>query len=195
MSHTRHLNNCKSINNICQLCDETFDQVVELRTHVYEEHSGKLFSCNLETCPLSFTTKKGQEYHIKNAHKSYACTQCKQIFPSAGELSLHKMSDEHKKINKRVKCQGCNSTFSGRFEAERHFKSTCVFNPKREVKCGVCKIETGLACDFLKHLQSEHSVTSGHLCTRCLVHFHSELRLEAHLKNCDPSKPKKKKTE
>ena len=81
LSHTRHLNACKSINNICQICDEIFDEVVELRTHVYEDHSGKLYSCNLETCPLSFTTKKGQEYHINNAHKSYACTQCKQVFP------------------------------------------------------------------------------------------------------------------
>ena len=87
-----------------------------------------------------------------------------KYFPSAGELSLHKMSDEHKKINKCVKCQGCNSTFSGKFEAERHFKSTCVFNPKREVKCGVCKTETGLACDFLKHLQSKSTLLLQGIC-------------------------------
>ena len=176
LSHTRHLNSCKSAKLICSLCDQKLPNASELQKHIREEHPGKLFVCTMNGCTFSFTSCKGLEYHMGNTHsgKEFNCSPCKLSFDTAQELNEHKKSLDHKSRRKPVECRSCKKTYIGKYEAERHYKNSCFFNPDWNVKCNICKKNSGPASELLGHLkkstrfQSEvlmHSVLKRNIVT------------------------------
>lgn len=186
LSHTRHLNSCKSAKLICSLCDQKLPTVSELRKHIGEEHPGKLFVCTTNGCTFSFTSRKGLEYHMGNTHsgKEFNCSPCKLSFDTAQELNEHKKTLDHKSRRKPVECRGCKKTYIGKYEAERHYEKSCFFNPDRNVKCNICKKSNGPASELLGHLKKEHDSKAKLLCTRCLKEISSQKKLDEHLKTC-----------
>ena len=186
LSHTQHLNSCKSSKLICSICDEKLPEVSKLWKHIEETHPGKLFACAINECPFSLTSRKGLEYHIGNVHtgKEFNCSPCKQLFNSAQELNEHKRSQDHKSRRKPVECKGCKKSYIGKYEAERHFENSCLFNPNRNVKCNICKKVTVPASELLGHLKKEHESKAKFLCTRCLKEISSQKKLDEHLKTC-----------
>ena len=171
---------------ICSLCDKQLPQVSELCKHVAEAHPGKLFACTINDCPYSFTSQKGLEYHIGNIHmgKQFNCSLCKMSFSTARELTEHKKSQDHKNRRKPVDCKGCNKSYIGKYQVERHYHNSCLFNPNCNVKCNICKKTTGPACEFLAHLKKVHDFKSNFLCTHCLLHISLQKKLNEHLKTC-----------
>ena len=184
--HTWHLNSCKSKKMICSLCDEQLPEVTELRKHIAETHPGKLFVCTINDCPYSFTSRKGLEYHVDNIHtgKEFNCSPCKMLFNTAVELNEHKRSQDHKSRRKPVDCKGCNKSYIGKYEAERHYESSCLFNPNRNVKCNICKKYYGPASELLGHLKKVHESKAKFLCTWCLIQISSQKKLDEHLQTC-----------
>ena len=186
-AYNRHAPKCKAEKNQCIVCNSVFASPDHLRDHQMNEtsHVGKVFVCKEEGCYAQFTTKKGLAYH-RGTHtkKTFNCNPCQQVFDSREFFSAHKKTEEHKKNSKTTVCQGCKRKFHGKYEAKRHFDSSCSFNPDRKVKCTVCNVTTGPARDFLQHLKEEHSCTSKYLCTRCLLHFTTHAQLNSHQETC-----------
>ena len=77
-----------------------------------------------------------------------------------------KKTEEHRKNTKQTECQGCEHKFHGKYEAKRHFDSSCYFNPERNVKCTICNIVTGKAKHFLEHLKEEHNTYKTQILTK-----------------------------
>ena len=186
-AYNRHVAKCKSENKTCIVCNCVFNTRDELRDHQTKDisHIGKVFLCQEKDCYGAFTTKKGLDYHVRtHTARVFNCDACGQVFDSHEFFSAHKKTDEHKKNAKQTECQGCECKFHGKYEAKRHFDSSCYFNPERNVKCTVCNVVTGKAKNFLEHLKEEHSCPNKYLCTRCLIHFPTNSGLNSHLKSC-----------
>ena len=186
LSHTRHLNSCKSSKMICSLCDKKLPDVSKRWKHIEQTHPGKLFTCTIDECQFSFTSRKGLEYHIGNVHtgKEFNCSPCKQLFNTVQELNEHKRSQDHKSRRKPVECKGCKKSYIGKYEAERHFENSCLFNPNRNVKCNICKKVNVPDSELLGHLKKVHESKVKFLCTWCLKEILSQKKLDEHLKTC-----------
>ena len=185
LSYTRHVNKCKGKHLTYQKCDHIFENIDSPRQHMVDDHTKELFPSMFEGCYSSFNTKKGITCH-EGAHskKKLSCSPCNQEFETSNDLKNHNRTSAHKDKVKKNPCKGCGNIFNGKSAANRHFENYCPFNADRKVRCIVCKITTGKASEFLKHLQEKHASTNEHFCTRCLVEFPSEKKLKEHQEKC-----------
>lgn len=184
-AYTRHLCQCKSMVMECSICETKFPNGQQMRKHINETHEGKLWACTYESCYRYFGTKKGMTYHLgEHVQRNFSCASCNEDFVSADELNVHKRSQDHRQRSKQSICKSCKNTFSGKYERDRHFNTTCPFNAERTVKCKVCNYNTGKAKDFLSHLQEKHNSQLQYICTRCLLDFPTSKELDKHQLSC-----------
>ena len=66
-------------NEICDKCDEEFENGENLRTHVEADHHVNQLSC--EQCEYIGNTQQGLKSHITKKHKSKEVVQVDQIVP------------------------------------------------------------------------------------------------------------------
>ena len=160
----------------CSLSETKFADGEQMRNHIIQTHSGKLWPCEQEGCYRYFTTKKGWNYHLGEVHiqKNFSCSPCNEEFSNVEDLSNHKKMPAHKMRSKQSVCKDCKKVFTGKYESTRHFNTACPFNPDRAAKCKVCNVNTGKAREFLAHLKEAHNSKNQYLCTRCLLDFATE---------------------
>ena len=170
----------------CSLCETKFADGEQMRNHIIQTHSGKLWPFEQEGCYRYFTTKKGWNYHLGEVHvqKNFSCSPCNEEFSNAEDLSNHKKTPAHKTRSKQSVCKDCKKVFTGKYESTHHFNTACPFNPDRAAKCKVCNVNTGKAREFLAHLKEAHNSKNQYLCTHCLLNFPTEKQLSAHQETC-----------
>ena len=127
-AYTLHLCLCKSTVMECSICNFKFTDGENLQAHILKHHEGKLLHSAKLFCLLQF--EKGKVYHKDNHFKKdLTCNYCNEVFDNAEQLQEHKKSPEHKACSKKKKCTPCQKEFIGKYELNRHYQSTCPFNP------------------------------------------------------------------
>jgi len=105
-----HKKTCETVRPKCTICDKTFTQRVNLKTHLklHLQENVKAYSCKYDNCTRSYIYKKNLLYHINKYHKKIelpriACTEpnCKQTFTRRQTLQSHvnRFHSKQKKVN------------------------------------------------------------------------------------------------
>ncbi|XP_050674147.1 zinc finger protein 664-like isoform X2 [Leptidea sinapis] len=155
--------NEKNVSIQCTACLKTFTNVVRLRKHTNELHSGKLFVCDY--CRRVFQYKDLLRIHILGKHlnnKQYKCSLCDFT--------------ANFKNNLTVRCKFCSRVCRDQKHYDKH--KCPMVKPTR--MCPVCgKLIQGNRKNLVTHMRS-HSDTLEFKCSRCPAAYKTPGALRVH---------------
>ena len=124
----------------CDSCGKTYKTLANLKRHLDDTHSDKLFQC--ETCDKQFTAKRNLLSHHKRHHQqsdtTYLCPHCGKKYLAESSMYSH-VRYKHKQAGQL--CKFCNKRFKDNYAIDRHMK-------KHDNKKGVCPRCCGLFKDM-----------------------------------------------
>ncbi len=171
----------------CLICDKSFDNFRNLKSHLARHSNYHSFTC--VHCETRFKHKTHLKRHIRNFHPdqefldTFQCCKCDQTFDTREQLKVHKETAEHRLI---FPCRHCpNLTFKSKYEREKH--ALTHRDPDR-FRCRICLKSFG----FLKQLKDHaptHSDKRPFTCYVCQKTFKRKSHLNSHkLSHTEPDK-------
>ena len=143
----------------CTVCEETFLDQPQLKSHIEAKHS---FKCPI--CAVSVETERQLEDHMLSKH-SIPCPMCPKKCTDINDFS------QHFKANHIEICEICNKEFGAKDELKKHYDNN------HSHKCTVCDEILRTEPLMRKHTNEEHSF----LCTVCKEIFEDNSKLTEHV--------------
>ena len=104
---------------VCNICDETYMSMRDLKSHISSIHEGIKFYCPL--CKEEFTQKYGLDHHVRRFHygvKPFSCKICDKSFSEHSRINRHiRTVHEGKTL---YQCSICNTKFTENGSLKRH---------------------------------------------------------------------------
>lgn len=173
----------------CICCNETFQDVSNMRAHM---HSHKIFKCKI--CNKKFTILSNLRRHLRKSHAAKAktdeddnddevlqfkCIGCEATFPR------RKLLSEHLKAHKDFVCRICKAKFTFATNLRKHLylhkRQIRVWRhiPSEKRTCDVCFKVFKYRPSMLKHRKKHDS--SGKECQFCAQVFENSIKLYKHM--------------
>lgn len=183
-SHLKNHQSLKKFKCIQGDCKEFYDTFEMLLRHVSSYHITQLYICHICNEPFNSLQSiasheighKGFENHSIQT-KQYKCSQCDAVFTKQEKLSLHMLTENHKKVcihckktyasDKRLrmhlqthrdlklfKCDICNRSFN----MKKYLTAHMTKHGTKEFKCLVCK-QMFYRSDILRRHMRSHTAT------------------------------------
>ncbi|CAH1797405.1 unnamed protein product [Owenia fusiformis] len=183
----------------CTHCDETFDNVEDLRKHLETVHN--MVSCTI--CPKRiFAHNQSRVLHELSHKDSYPyiiykdnwvcrfkCYKCPKEFTVSHKMASH-LAIEHKEPPKKYHCPKCDIRFMMIRSFDLHFVKH--FEDLQEGQCKICgKVLTGGFQCLKTHMQAVHERRRDHMCSICGHKTNQSGNLHRHMIRSHPSKMKK----
>lgn len=167
--------------NKCDICDETFEQKIQLQIHLNKHSENNQHTC-IE-CYATFDDVISLRRHYTNDHKSqkekkFECSICYKRYLTNHLLSIHMKSHENLKENK---CEICPFKTNSPYDLSNHVKR--MHNATRPFECQRCEKKFKRRCDLNNHNESIHSGIKTYVkCPQCDV-IVLEKGLHSHILN------------
>lgn len=111
----------------CPQCDQRFDSIHKLHSHIWDEHC--VDKCHKFLCPASahceqqFSTEEEVIAHLKEKHTRFCCDVCDlRTFSTLGELEAHLASAHHSTTVEILKCKLCDHLEAEMFHTEEELR-------------------------------------------------------------------------
>lgn len=180
-AHLKKHSSIKKFKCIQSHCNNFYDSVESLLHHVSNTHKTLSYSCH--NCNKSFNSLEEMAAHYQSYNNTciasfpqnalFKCTQCDAAFRKAEKLSLHMLTENHKKT-----CVYCNKTFSSDKRLRLHLQ---IHRKCKPYQCHVCSqsfhMKKYLSSHMLKH--GERKFT----CMVCKCLFKRQDSLQRHMKS------------
>ena len=114
---------------MCQLCQDTFHTLQDLRDHV-ATHERVNFECTI--CGKKSKSKRSLANHIKRHSENYACDLCEKKYTSKSSLYNHQRAH----TGQIDVCDICQKSFENRAPYLEHVNYSHTDEPT--VKCVFC---------------------------------------------------------
>jgi len=156
----------------CNLCDETFADLEELRMHVKNK---KDIQCKL--CGKSYQDYIGLQKHVRDTHspQNGMCNVCGKGFSSQSYLKTH-IERVHNKPERNLKCHICEKTFGVQRYLIIHMES----HKAKKFVCEICGKDYTRNFDMQTHMRSIHTGERPYKCTKCDASFARKNTLDMH---------------
>ena len=158
--------------HFCDLCAETFENVLDKKLHKLEYHSTDENKCRF--CSQSFPTVYHKTVHEKYEH---LCDICEKPFENAAVKEAHKLAVHN------VNCNFCNRSFTSAHSHKCHVTY--------EHLCNFCDKTFENAEKKKSHLLEYHGTKAGtkyikcRFCIRCFTTAKGKIIHEAYEHICD----------
>ena len=136
----------------CELCDEQFADITELKKHILKYH--KRIKC-CPCCPEVFKKSRALKCHISEQHPEHCC-------------------------KKGFTCEFCGKTFTVKNTLQDHIKS--IHDGVLEYKCDKCGREFGCRRNLVVHMKGVHEKLKNYVCHQCGQEFGYSQSLKTHMK-------------
>lgn len=182
----------------CVYCGKVCATYGELRRHQTAHHRSRSFSCR--DCDITFNSQGDQIYHRMRYHRKRTCGLCQHTCTGLVSFTEHVRSCHPGipvyKVNKRLVCEFCSSTFGDEKHLNDHIQSkhfglvhTCdvcgkvlgtaetlrIHRKLHEAEtyrtCDVCGRQFGRLASLMEHMRSKHpeNVPEKYRCSfKCL---------------------------
>lgn len=167
----------------CVYCGKVYATYGELRRHQTAHHRSRSFSCR--DCDITFNSQGDQIYHRMRYHRKRTCGLCQHTCTGLVSFTEHVRSCHPGipvyKVNKRLVCEFCSSTFGDEKHLNDHIQSkhfglvhTCevcgkvlgtaetlrIHRKLHEAEtyrtCDVCGRQFGRLASLMEHMRSKH---------------------------------------
>lgn len=179
----KHLKNHSSIKTfkcIQSQCNNFYDSVESLMHHVSSTHKTLTYTCH--NCHKTFNTLEDAAAHYQSYNNTcietfprselHKCSQCDSVFKNAEKLSLHMLTENHKKT-----CVHCNKTFTSDKRLRLHLQ---IHRQLKPYQCNICTqsfhMKKYLSSHMLKHGERQYT------CMVCKCLFKRQDSLQRHMR-------------
>ena len=137
----------RSFGVFCSVCKKKFRDNYSLKVHHRIKHGNFRYICDFKSCRKSFCSSSGMKSHMKK---------------------LHMINPVREKPEKKVVCDICALSFSGRVALNDHTRSK---HQAKKLECDECRKQFKYKSSLLRH-QAKYcgkSKTEGKqfICTKC----------------------------
>ena len=148
----------------CELCDNVFGQLSDLKNHSNLVHEGNL-----------------QFVHVKPSYepKIYKCETCGKIFNKSHDYKKH-VRIVHEGVRDH-KCDRCGKAFGYLKDVQVHIKN--IHEGLKEYVCDTCGKEFSTMCILKRHVETVHEGQRKHSCEICGKNFTAKNGLNYHLEH------------
>ncbi|XP_069363788.1 zinc finger protein 141-like isoform X19 [Maniola hyperantus] len=176
LSLSIHMNK-HSTNHTCEICNMSFFNSLNLRSHRNVQHR---FSKKCTMCEETFTDQYVKLKHMRTVHEKTGykrnCVHCDKTFKYSYMLQEHKIRD-HGAKRPIAKCSDCGKTFLSPHNLKIHIRSVHV--KERNFVCDICGLRF-----FTRADQNRHRKTHGDVklfsCSHCGVKLKSKYSWTRH---------------
>ncbi|XP_060080761.1 zinc finger protein 600-like [Ylistrum balloti] len=182
----------------CDLCNNKFTELCELRAHRQSRHEGITVKCEL--CGREFASKYALSHHRSSMHpnKFYRCNHCDKSFVTMGQFYdyCRQVVDGQDKKTDPVfprmpytgtpnvfQCDRCTYTTNVKYRMTRHQR----IHSGDYLKCDLCSAKFTEPCELRAHRLSRHEGISV-ACPVCGKLFPSKHSLSNHRAQQHPKK-------
>lgn len=162
-------------------CNSFYETVESLIHHVISAHESPTYTCH--NCFEAFYYLEGLAAHFQVYNNTciphdppsqqFKCLQCDAMFKKADKLSLHLLTENHKKA-----CIHCDKVFASDKRLRLHLQIHRTYKP---FQCDVCKqsfhLKKYLATHMARHVDRKFT------CTICKSSFKRQDLLHRHMKS------------
>lgn len=151
----------------CGICDDSFEQAMELKQHMAVNHSREERNLPLiKYQPLAYIHNP----IVKNRFECYIC-----------KIQMNKIADVKNHIKQHSynqKCEVCNKHFISNEEQQLHMCGTIELS----IKCEYCSRSFQAISQLLAHLECEHDNRLMYRCQKCSKFFGMKKLVDLHEK-------------
>ncbi|CAH0390316.1 unnamed protein product [Bemisia tabaci] len=160
----------------CTLCDKTFTQQGNLKTHMMSHYCERNFSCPY--CEKTFVQKGNLKTHIMlhTKEKVHACQFCDKVFVQKGNLQSHILT--HTK-EKKFHCLICTKSFTQKGNLKTHFQ---IHTGVKRFQCPYCEKAFSQKGNLKTHV-ARHTGEKKFQCPICDKMFVQKNNLDKHMMN------------
>ncbi|KNC34187.1 hypothetical protein FF38_10125 [Lucilia cuprina] len=183
------INSWKSYNYLCYLCDNNFNNFLDLYTHLADQHQQteidklnyKCFDCQKVIPHYNYFLN-----HIRSKHHpslKLKCEICDLSYQNYEELSYHRSVNcpNANKYAHIVPCNKCFKSFQSLYGLQNHYKVQHThIKPKSKYQCTECDKEFQYK-SCLKVHEQVHNRNKKFACSYCDRTFNNKSSLEFHL--------------
>lgn len=121
---------------VCEVCNETFRRICDLRRHMWKHSSVKRFTCDL--CDYGSDKRGNILSHMRrhSTEKQATCHVCGKMYKTMQSLKLHVRS-AHLKL-KPFKCEQCDYAAAQPVHLRRHVVLHHNTGERRRFRCAIC---------------------------------------------------------
>ena len=121
---------------VCEVCNETFRRICDLRRHMWKHSSVKRYTCEL--CDYGSDKRGNIISHMRkhSGEKTFACQICTKMYKTEQSLKLH-VKTAHLKL-KPYKCESCDYAASQPVHLRRHKVLHHSEGERRKFRCAIC---------------------------------------------------------
>jgi len=181
---TIHLLTQHNQNPKCYLCDQLFDDYIDLETHRKQSHSNVKIMCSV--CNLTIKGSFARHLSSKLHNLKPTCDFCEQCFVSNHHLVKH-MQKSHTEESKLVlrTCDLCCKVFIDDQGLRGHMRE--CHNFKKKYSCHKCQLyQTNHLADLERHIKAherkEEKALEPNQCDQCGKDFATKRKLQAHMR-------------
>ncbi|XP_059469594.1 zinc finger protein ZFP2-like isoform X3 [Neocloeon triangulifer] len=170
---------------VCSVCNQTFNSYRELQNHRRKEHRKTKYRCPICVVPCEFSERKDYLEHTKS--HPLECPLCGKTFKSLPSLSLHMKREMNIRPHK---CQVCDKSFITKQKLMEHSNKHSGLTP---YDCKICGKGFRRYSNLIQHrdwlhLRKRKPPIDLH-CSFCEQIFHSKKRMEWHLEEAHFPQP------
>ncbi|XP_065349784.1 zinc finger protein 778-like [Cloeon dipterum] len=170
---------------ICSVCNQTFNSYRELQNHRRKEHRKTKYKCPICIVPCEFSERKDYLEHTKS--HSLECPLCGKTFKNLPSLSLHMKREMNIRPHK---CEICEKSFITKQKLMEHSNKHSGLTP---YECKLCGKGFRRYSNLIQHRDWLHlrkrKPPIDLLCGMCEQIFHSKKRLEWHVEEAHFPQP------
>ncbi|XP_063951427.1 PR domain zinc finger protein 15-like [Lytechinus pictus] len=140
---------------VCEVCNETFRRICDLRRHMWKHSSVKRFTCDL--CDYGSDKRGNIISHMRkhSTEKQAACHVCGKMYKTMQSLKLH-VQTAHLKL-KPHKCDLCDYAAAQPVHLRRHVVLHHNTGERRRFRCAICPDYRATDLQVVKrHYQKKH---------------------------------------
>lgn len=166
---------------VCEVCNETFRRICDLRRHMWKHSSVKRFTCDI--CDYG-SDKRGNIISHMRKHtkdKNYVCSVCGKLYKTEQSLKLH-VRTAHLKL-RPFKCDVCDYSASQPVHLRRHQVLHHGAGERRRYRCAFCPDYKATDLQVVKrHYKKKHPKEQINLSKCCPTEGHnpSQVKKDKH---------------
>ena len=173
--------NQKTMERKCPLCDESFFNKPDLKSHFQFTHPGiNPYKCPDPECDKSFMAYDHFNKHFQTVHekkKPYLCADCG--YGADGKAILKKHIDTvHKRIKPHM-CTVCGRGFALPYGLYEHMKR---HTGTKDHLCKYCDFKSVCSTNLRRHIKTIHLKVRDNICSICGQSFAQRSQLKTHMR-------------